>query len=439
MNILVLGSGAREHVITWKLAQNKSAQLYNFGPTSNPGIAELVKEVELGDVTDVAAVVDWAKQKKIDVVWVGPEAPLAVGIVDALEGMGVSCIGPTQKLAELESSKSFTRNLVEKYNINASPIFRTFTSDIEIEDFIKSLDGNVVIKPDGLTGGKGVKVMGDHFQTADEALQYCKDLFAAGDMKVLVEEKLIGQEFSLMSFTDGKHIVHMPVVQDHKRAYVNDEGPNTGGMGSYTDADHSLPFLNNNDVKQAEQINEAVLEALEQEFEQAYIGILYGGFIAVHDGVRLIEYNVRFGDPEVMNLLSLLETDLIRITDAMVNGTLNTLKVEFSRRASVCKYLVPDGYPVDPIKDQPIDVSVVDTNKVNLFFGSVDQKDGELIEKGSRTVAVVGIADTLREAEQKVETEIKKITGPLFHREDIGTNELIQKRIESMNELRHEQ
>lgn len=436
MKILVLGSGAREHALVWKLAQNPTAILYNYGPTNNPGIAKLCVAVQLGSVTDISGIVDWAQHQAIDIVWVGPEAPLAAGVVDALEGVGIDCIGPTKLLAQLESSKSFTRDLLNKYDINVSPGFAIFTSMEGIAEFMQELQGNVVVKPDGLTGGKGVRLMGDHFHSIAEALAYCEELFAAGDSQVLIEEKLVGQEFSLMSFADGKNLIHMPLVQDHKRVFVGDKGPNTGGMGSYTMPDHSLPFVTADDLARAKEVNQEVLAALAKEFNQEYKGIMYGNFIAVNDGIRIIEYNARFGDPEAMNLLSLLKTDLLEITQAMIDRNLDQIQVEFESKASVCKYVVPDGYPDNPVENQPVDMSQVDTSVVNLFYGSVDQTDLGLIEKGSRTAGVTAIADTLEEAEKIAEAEVKKITGPVFHREDIGTAELIEQRIAMMKQVR---
>jgi phosphoribosylamine--glycine ligase len=429
MNILVIGTGAREHALAWKLAQRPDVKIYNFGPTTNPGIAQLAQAVGRGAVTDVVAVVEWAQQYPIDFAWIGPEDPLAAGIVDALEGFGIACIGPTQRLAQLESSKSFTRELVDKYEINASPAYQIFTSLEGIEDFCIALHDNFVVKPDGLTGGKGVKVMGEQLDSRQEALQYCAEILSTGHASVIIEEKLVGQEFSLMSFSDGKTLVHMPVVQDHKRALVNDEGLNTGGMGSYSDSNHSLPFLTDQDIITAQQINEQVLQAVQMEYHEEYKGVLYGGFMAVRNGVRLIEYNVRFGDPEVMNLMSVLKTDLALIGEAIVNRTLDRLAVEFTKQASVCKYIVPEGYPANPVKNAVLDVSAVDTSKVNIFYGSVDQTEQGLVAQGSRTAAIVGVGATIAEAEQMVEQEIQKIKGPFFHRSDIGTKQLIEKRI----------
>ncbi|MBU0727219.1 phosphoribosylamine--glycine ligase, partial [Patescibacteria group bacterium] len=237
------------------------------------------------------------------------------------------------------------------------------------------------------------------------------------------------------SFCDGEHLIHMPPVQDHKRAYENDTGPNTGGMGSYNDINQSLPFLTNSDIESAKAINIATAQALKKEFGVGYKGILYGGFIATADGVKLIEYNARFGDPEAMNVLSLLENDFIDICLGIANSSLNTCEVTFSNKASVCKYAVPLGYPDSPVKGKYIDVSKI-KNPDQLYFASVDLKNDVLLEAGSRTVAVVGIADTLQVAEAIAEDEINRIDGPLFHRKDIGTIELVQKRINHMKTLR---
>jgi phosphoribosylamine--glycine ligase len=277
-------------------------------------------------------------------------------------------------------------------------------------------------------------VSGEHIKSHAEAIEYCKQIIA-NNGKFVIEKKLIGEEFSLMSFCDGEHLIHMPPVQDHKRAYENDTGPNTGGMGSYNDANQALPFLTNNDIDSAKAIIIATAKALKEEFGIGYKGILYGGFIATADGVKLIEYNARFGDPEAMNVLALLQSDLIDVFLGITNSSLSTCDVTFSDKATVCKYAVPVGYPDSPVKGKTIDILKI-KNPDQLFFASVDTENGTLIEAGSRTVAVIGIADTLQEAEAIAESEIKRIEGPLFHRTDIGTNHLINKRINHMKNLR---
>ena len=434
--ILLLGSGAREHAIARALACSpQNPAIACLAANKNPGIQKLAEEFKVGSISDPKSVVNFAQKCCAKLAIIGPEAPLEAGVADALWNAGIPTVGPKKAHAQIETSKGFTRDLLAKYNIPGGPLYRRFDSLDGVAEFLEELGEDYVVKYDGLMGGKGVKVSGDHLHSHDEALDYCTELVNRGGSFV-VEEKLIGEEFSLMSFCDGEHLAHMPPVQDHKRAYEGDEGPNTGGMGSYSDADHSLPFLTDDDISHAQQINETTAQALKKEFSEGYKGVLYGGFIATADGVKLIEYNARLGDPEAMNVLPLLESDFVEVCHGIVNGNLDERNVSFSRRATVCKYAVPEGYPDSPVKGEPIDVSSV-TDTSQLYYASVDMKDGTLIEAGSRTVAYVGIAGSLVKAEAKAEGEISKVRGPLFHRTDIGTTELIQKRVEHMQTLRN--
>ena len=433
--ILIIGSGAREHAIVRALDRSpQKKELYCLASNMNPGIAEICDELTVGKMSDPDFVVNYAQETAATLAIIGPENPLENGVADALWNVGVKTVGPKQKLAQLETSKAFTRNLLKEFVIPGCPKYQTFDSMDGVAEFLKELKENYVVKYDGLMGGKGVKVSGDHLHSHDEALVYCQDLTDNGGSFV-IEEKFVGQEFSLMSFCDGDNLKHMPIVQDHKRAYEGDRGPNTGGMGTYSDANHGLPFLNDNEIAEAKAINFATAKALKAKFSEGYKGILYGGFMATANGVKLIEYNARLGDPEAMNVLSLLESDYIDICIAIAEGTLDQINVQFSNQATVCKYAVPKGYPESPIKGQEIDVSSVE-NRDGLFYASVDIKNGQLIEAGSRTVAVVGMADTISKAEAIAEKEISAVKGPLFHRRDIGTASVIQQRIDHMNSLR---
>jgi len=299
-------------------------------------------------------------------------------------------------------------------------------------DYAKSL-GEFVVKADGLHGGKGVFVQGDHFETAEEGIEIAKK-FIDSDGSVVVEEKFIGQEFSLMSFVDGKTVIDMPPIQDHKRAFVGDKGPNTGGMGSYN-APLNLPFLTKQDLAEAHEITVQTAAALKKELGEPYKGVMYGGFIAVKNGVRLIEYNARLGDPEAMNALSLLETDFVDVCQAIIDGTLGELDIWFSDKASVCKYVVPEGYPTSPKKGGKIEIGDL-PEAVTYYLASVDQRDDGLYMLGSRAVAFVGIADTIEEAEALAQKGVESVKGPVFYREDIGTAALIQSRIDMMKTLR---
>ena len=434
--ILIIGSGAREHAIAAALARSPQAPaLYCFGSAKNPGIADLCQAYATGSVTDVAAIQNFAAAHPITLAIIGPEAPLAAGVADALWSAGIPVVGPTQNLARIESSKAFTRDLLAKHNIPGNPFFRRFTSMTGVAEVLLQFPNNHVIKDDGLAGGKGVKVFGDHLHSIAHSASFCREL-VEHNHPFVIEEKLEGEEFSLLSFCDGTTLRHMPAVQDHKRAYNNDEGPNTGGMGSYTNADHSLPFLTDTDIAAAQSINERVASALNDECGAPYQGILYGGFMATATGVKLIEYNARFGDPECLNLLTLLETDFVEICRAIADRTLTDLTVTFSPRASVCKYIVPEGYPDTPRIGDPIELPTTLPPGVTLYLGSVDSRDNTLIATGSRTIGIVAIADTITAAETLCEEVALQIPGPFFHRTDIGTEALINRRIDHMRQLR---
>lgn len=436
MNILIIGSGAREHAIASAFHRsNEPAHLFCFGTAVNPGIKQMTYHYHVGNITDPAAVTEIAQDWKIGLAIIGPEAPLEKGVADALWEKSIPTIGPKKQLAQIETSKSFARDLMKKYEIPGLPRYKNFQDLKGVEDFLKELGENhYVIKANGLMGGKGVRVSGVDLQSLAEAKAYCQQMLRQGQTFV-IEEKLIGQEFSLMCFCDGDHVIPMPVVQDHKRAYVDDKGPNTGGMGSYTDTNHSLPFLTEEEVKQAQDINTAVIRALSVELKERYVGILYGGFITTGKGVSVIEFNARFGDPEAMNVLTMLESDFVLLCQDMVTGNLKHADVKFSNLATVCKYVVPQGYPDNPIKEAAIDISAV-KNKSQLYLSAVNAVEGTIYALGSRTAAYVGIADSISAAEEIAEKEVCGIGGPLFHREDIGTERLIQQRVDAMRRLR---
>jgi len=437
--VLLVGNGAREHAIAEAIMRSsQDPKLFSYMKTNNPGIAALSAKSLVGPYEDLPALMAFARVNGCEFAVVGPEDPLNLGAVDALLAAGIPAVGPKKGLSRLETSKSFTRDLLRKYGIPGNPRYETFTSLSGIEAFMQDLPG-IVVKPDGLTGGKGVKVQGDHFQTREEAFEYCREVLREHPA-VVIEEKLEGEEFSLQCITDGKTVVATPPVQDHKRRFVDDRGPNTGGMGSYSDADHCLPFMRPEDVTEGLAITQRVAEAIHRETGDYYRGIMYGGFMITRDGVRLVEYNARFGDPEAMNILPLLKTDFVEICRAVVGGTLDRLAVEFERKATVCKYIVPKGYGLP--KDHPdaqstsAKIDVGDVGDARLYYASVDRKADGLYMTSSRAIGVVGIAASLDEAERIAESAVSAVKGPVDHRPDIGTKALIQRRIDHMQRLR---
>lgn len=434
MKILLIGNGAREHCIAEILKKNKETILYSYLKSRNPGIISLSKDFETGNYNEIDKIKNYAEKIKPDFAFIGPEEPLSNGVVDLLNEANIDAIGPTKNLARLETSKSFTRNLLKKYKINGNPKFGIFDKKniADANNFIDSLK-MCVIKPDGLTSGKGVKVQGDHFRTKKEALDYCNEVLQTHP-SVVIEEKLEGEEFSLQCLTDGKTVIAMPPVQDHKRAFDGDKGPNTGGMGSYSCENHLLPFLAKKDAEDGLKITQKIADAIRKETGEFYKGVMYAGLIKTKQGIKVVEYNARFGDPETMNVLPLMETDFVEICNAIINQELRKIKIKFQNKASVCKYLVPEGYPDKQLKDEKIIVGKIPNNS-KIYYASVEQKNDGLYTTSSRAVACLGIADNLEKAEKIAEEATKSIKGKLFHRKDIGTKKLIEKRIRHMKTI----
>ncbi|MEA1993543.1 MAG: phosphoribosylamine--glycine ligase [Euryarchaeota archaeon] len=422
MKVLLVGHGAREHCI----AEALDCELYSFMKNRNPGILDLSADSVVSEL-DLTKLGEFAKKVDPDFAFIGPEGPLEKGAVDYLRSLGIECFGPTKSLARIETSKAFTRELMEKYGINGNPEFRVFTETEGIEAYMRDIN-DFVVKPDGLTGGKGVKVFGEHLATIEEAVSYAEEVLKGHD-SVVIEERLDGEEFSLQCISDGKHLSASIPVQDHKRAYEGDEGPNTGGMGSYSMEDHLLPFLTKKDTEKAAKITIDVMKALYKETGEYYTGILYGGFILTKNGVKLLEYNARLGDPEAMNILPILKNNFAEVCFSALDQRLK--KMDFERKATVCKYVVPDGYPTDP---KPGKLVIPETD-ARLYYASVDLRESGLYMTTSRAAAFVGIADTIDEAEKIAQNAVEKVEGGVRYRRDIGTQELLQRRVDHMKRI----
>jgi len=441
LKVLVVGGGAREHAICDAIHRSKDAELYTLMKNKNPGIAVISKDVLIENETNIERVVEYALEKGIDYVIVGPEAPLEKGIVNELNKNGIKSCSPSREAARIETDKEWMRNLLKKYNVPGQLKCETFTDVKKAKKFIEDLNGEVAVKPIGLTGGKGVKVSGDHFKDIGGAVEYVKEVIEnkiGGKAKVLIEEKAIGEEFTLQAFSDGKTILPLHAVQDHKRLLPGDQGVNTGGMGSYSCENGLLPFLTRTEYEEGAAILQKIVESLDKE-GCPYIGPIYGQFMLTATGPKIIEINARFGDPEAMNVLPLLDTDFVEICKAMLNKTLSNIKLQMQKKSTVCKYVVPEGYGISSLTGKKIIVNEDEVYKTGskLFYASVNKENDFVTTTSSRSLAVVGISDKISDAENICEQALKHIQSDhIFIRHDIGSPDLIEQRINHMNKIR---
>lgn len=409
MNVLVIGSGGREHAIVEALKRSPKATKIYAAP-GNAGIAELAECVAIKD-TEVEKLVEFAKSHNVELTVVGPEAALAVGVVDRFREEGLKIFGPTKAAAEIEASKDFAKRLMVKYDVPTAA-YATFTDFEEAVAYVRKGSLPTVLKYDGLAAGKGVVIA----ETMEEAEATLRDMLLDtkfGEGRVVIEEFLTGEEFSLMCFVAGNKICPMPVAQDHKRAYDNDEGPNTGGMGAYTE----LPFITAEDHAYAMQnIMQRVADAMVEE-GVPFTGVLYGGLMKTPNGIKVIEFNARFGDPETEVVLPRLQSDAVDVFMAVANNEQPTTL--WSKEATLGIVLASKGYPGS--YDKGFAIRGTERVDAKIFHMGTARKDGELVTAGGRVMIVVASAPSLEEALKKARKEIANIEcDNLFHRTDIG-------------------
>lgn len=409
MKVLVIGSGGRCHAIVEALSRSKQVDKIYCAP-GNAGIAQLAECVAIKD-TDVEALVAFAKAHDVALTVVGPEAALAVGVVDRFKEAGLKIFGPTKAATEIEASKDFAKRLMKKYGVPTAD-YATFTDFEAAMAYVRKGTLPTVLKYDGLAAGKGVVIA----QTMEEAEATLRDMLLDtkfGEGRVVIEEFLTGEEFSLMCFVAGDKICPMPVAQDHKRAYDNDEGPNTGGMGAYTE----LPFITEEDHSFAmTNIMQRVADAMVQE-GRAFSGVLYGGLIKTPDGIKVIEFNARFGDPETEVVLPRLKSDAVDVFMAVANGEQPV--AEWSDKATLGIVLASKGYPGS--YDKGAVIRGLDCVESKVYHMGTALKDIEYVTAGGRVMIVVAEADSLVAAQQKARNDVKKIEcDNLFYRSDIG-------------------
>jgi len=421
MRVLVVGGGGREHALVWKLSQSPKIEKICCAP-GNAGIAQLAECVNI-PADEVGILVGYAKKERFDLTVVGPEIPLSGGIVDRFERAGLRVFGPSQRAAEIEGSKVYAKDLCKRHDIPTAD-FEIFDSYEAAREYVHSVPPPRVVKADGLAAGKGVFIA----QTRGEAVQALdlmmkEQKFGGAGERVVIEECLVGEEASVLAFTDGKTIAPMPSSQDHKRAFDDDEGPNTGGMGAYSPA----PVISEElDEIIRERIMLPWLSAMNRE-DRPYRGVIYFGVMMTEDGPKVLEFNVRFGDPETQPIFMRLKSDLLAPMEAVLDGRLDSVELEWDERPSVCVVLASGGYPGRYPKGLPISGldAAGEMEDVMVFHAGTAEKGGKIVTNGGRVLGVTALGDDIRGAIDRAYQAVGKITFDGMHyRKDIGARAL---------------
>jgi len=417
MKILVIGSGGREHTLVWKISQSPKVSKIFCAP-GNAGISHLAQCVDIGE-DNMVGLANFAQKMKIDLTIVGPELPLSRGMVDEFDKLGLKIFGPNQKATQIESSKVFSKYLMKKYNI-PSASYAVFQDIKQAFDYVKQQVFPLVIKADGLAAGKGVFIV-QGIKQAKEALDSLmkKKIFGDAGEYVVIEEFLEGEEISILAFSDGKTVLPMVASQDHKKIFNKDKGPNTGGMGAYS----PVPFYNDLSRETVlQKILKPTIEGLKKEGRE-YKGVLYAGLILTKEGPKVLEFNARFGDPETQVVLPRLETDLIEIFNAVIEGNLHKINLKWKDNAVVCVVIASGGYPGKYQKGKVIGglKSLEEMKDIIAFHAGTKFQDGKVVTSGGRVLGITAWADTIFKAKEKAYEGVEKIYfEEMYYRKDIA-------------------
>lgn len=421
MNVLLVGGGGREHAIAWKLKQSKKMARLYIAP-GNPGTAKIGTNVDISD-TDLDGIVQFARNQQIDFAVIGPEDPLSAGLVDRLAAAGIRAFGPSKEAAQLEADKSFAKHIMRANSIPTAES-RVFSDYEDAKAYIASRDEPVVIKASGLAKGKGVFVCED---PADGILAAEKimvnRIFGSAGAKIIVEDKLLGQEVSILAFVDGRNIYVMESAQDHKPIGEGDTGPNTGGMGAYSPA----PIVT--DALMDQIIREILVPTVDgmNRNDTPYKGVLYAGLMITQGGPRVLEYNARFGDPETQPILMRMKSDLLEVMEAVCDGRLSEVEIQWDQRPAVCVVMASGGYPDAYEKGKKISGldEAARMKDVMVFQAGTAYKDGHLVTAGGRALNVTAIGDTIAQAKARAYEAVDQIHfDGAYYRRDIADKAL---------------
>jgi len=427
MKILVVGGGGREHALCWKIAQSPLVDNLYCAP-GNPGIAHLAECVPIG-VEEIEALLAFAQTEKIDLTVVGPEIPLTLGIVDRFQAAGLDIFGPNQAAAQIEASKSFSKDLMARHGIPTAA-YRSISNHAEAVAYIREQGAPIVIKADGLAAGKGVVVAMSEEQAIKAVDEIMRDqIFGQAGARVVIEEFMDGEEASFFAFTDGKNILPLASSQDHKRVFDGDQGPNTGGMGAYSPAPVITPALHDEIV---ETIVKPTIAGMAKD-GHPYVGILYVGLMIKNSRPRVVEYNARFGDPEAQPLLMRMKSDIVPLQHACARGQLTQKSIEWHNKAAVCVVMASGGYPGDFTTGLPISGlgQAAAIEDLMVFHAGTRAEKGQVVNKGGRVLGVTGLGGTVAAAIEKAYAGVTQINWPNVHyRKDIGRKALNRGQVE---------
>ena len=416
MNVLIVGSGGREHVLAWKIQQSSKVTKLYCAP-GNAGIADVAECVPIKS-NDVTALIHFAQEHAIDLTVIGPEAPLVAGIVDEFQKVGLHVFGPSQAAAQLEGSKVFSKEFMQRWHIPTAA-FESFEESEKALDYVRKVNFPLVIKADGLASGKGVFIC-ESFEEAEDAIHKIMSdkVFQDAGHEIVAEEFLEGEEASILAISDGKNFVVLEPSQDHKRVFDEDLGPNTGGMGAYS----PVPVVTADVYKQA--IDNVIAPAIHGMKEEGvpFRGVLYAGLMVTPDGVKVLEFNVRFGDPEAQVVLPRLQNDLVDVLMASCKGLLGDLEMQWDPRACVCVVMSSGGYPGSYLIGEPIEgLDKIQDKDTVVFHAGTTVENGKIVTSGGRVLGLTSLEDSIEEAIDKAYEAVEKIRfNHCFFRRDIG-------------------